>query len=421
MLGTSPAEQAVATYLSWVEAGEMPDDEILGRFYADTADLRLFGRGIFAARTSDLRGCEVVGVEPGDAWTTVVVTGTTGLRWNLTVILGDDGRVRGLYVYRRAADGVVVRRAEGGDGAALAELCRRVAIITPGRRTWFDYGDDYLTATAGPARDVLLAELDGQVVGLRSDAYRDVKVAGRDAEIGYSRHARIDPAAQGTGMFSAINGVSAVSRTLRTPYTHSIIAVGNDSSLRNTPSNRRPSEIHRRLHLSCRDLATDAASGEHAPDPDEVAAILRASLAAHVLAEPMASSDVARRLASLPTYGAHRVVARGGAVLGVPARTIRTAVEQDDGRRHEAVQATALDIGCTPSSAADLIALVGSWCNRLADEGVDELCIATTAGTETDAALSPLAREITDYHVILSLGRIDVGDVPRVYVDQALI
>lgn len=421
MLGTSPAEQAVATYLGWVEAGEMPDDEVLGRFYADTADLRLFVRGFFAERAPDLRGCEVVDVEYAEAWTTVVVAGATGVRWNLTVILEDDGRVRGLYPYRRAVDGVVVRRAEAADGAALAELCRRVAITTPGRRAWFDYGDDYLTATAGPARDVLVAELDGQIVGLRSDAYRDVNVAGRAAQVGYSRHARIDPIAQGTGVFSAMNGTSLIGRTLRTPYVHSIVAVGNDPMLAKTPSNRQSSEIHRRFHLSCRDLATDAASHERAPDPKEVAAILRASLQDHVLAEPMGPSVIARRLGTLPTYGAHRVVARGGAVLGVPERKIQTIVEHDDGRRHETVQTIALDVGCTPGSGADLVALVGSWCGRLADEGVDELCIAATAGTDVDLALSPLAGDTTDYTVMLSLGRIDIGDTPRVYVDQALI
>lgn len=421
MFGTSPAEQAVVTYLGWVEAGEMPDDEVLGRFYADTADLRLFVRGFFAERAPDLRGCEVVDVEHGEAWTTVVVTGATGVRWNLTVILEDDGRVRGLYPYRRAADGVVVRHAAAADGVALAELCRRVAITTPGRRTWFDYGDDYLTATAGPARDVLVAELDGQIVGLRSDAYRDVKVAGRDAEIGYSRHARIDPVAQGTGVFSAINGASLIGRTLRTPYVHSIIAVGNDPMLGKTPSDRSSSEIHRRFHFACRDLATDGAPSEHEPDAEEVAAILRASFHDHVLAEPMSPKVVAHRLANLPTYGAHRVIARGGAVVGVSERRTRTIVEQEDSRHFETVQTLALDVGCVPGSAADLVALVGSWCGRLADEGVDELCIAATAGTDIDAALSPLARDITDYNVILSLGRIDIGDERRVYIDQALI
>ena len=191
--------------LAWIESGEMPTDEELRRRYSPVANLEL-ARLAFEAQIPLLQGSVIVDVEEDGPRSTAVLQTVARGRMRLSTVVDEEGRIKGVGACQDP-EGVAIRPASAADGPQLAELCRIVAIETPGRRTWLDYGDDYLAATAlCQEREVLIAELDGTVVGLQGLAYHPALIAGNTEEVFYLRHARVAPAAKGTGVFSALNG-----------------------------------------------------------------------------------------------------------------------------------------------------------------------------------------------------------------------
>ena len=73
-----------------------------------------------------------------------------------------------------------------------------------------------------------------------------------------------------------------------------------------------------------------------------------------------------------------------------------------------------------PMAVPDLAALVGSWCTRLADEGVEELTVAASTGTPACEALASLGESV-DYAINLATSGPAGQDPKAVYIDQALI
>ncbi|MET0901925.1 MAG: hypothetical protein ABWZ52_01675 [Acidimicrobiales bacterium] len=191
--------------LAWIDDGEMPPDEELRRRYSPVANLTL-ARVAFEAQIPLLQGAVVIDVEEEGPRSTAILQTVAKGRMRLSTVVDEEGRIKGVGACQDP-EGVEIRAASAADGPRLAELCRTVPIETPGRRTWLDYGDDYLAATAlCEAREVLIAELDGAVVGLQGLAYHQALVAGTRREVFYLRHTRVAPAAKGTGVFSALNG-----------------------------------------------------------------------------------------------------------------------------------------------------------------------------------------------------------------------
>ena len=272
----------------------------------------------------------------------------------------------------RDPPGVSVRDAEPGDGAALAELCRQVPIETPGRRMWFDYGEDYLAATALCAgREVLLAEEDGEIVGLHGGAYHAVVLDGRSFDACYIRHTRIDARAQGSGVFSSLNGRLFERIRLNCDFNYSIVAMGNDRMLDNIPAMQRSAPPHSRFSVVCRDVARSQAPGEHIPSIEEAVTLLNDAHRSETMFLPHTAASLEDRLTTVPDYTPAHLLAAGSAVVGVRDHPVHVTVEDDHGRRG-AVQETAVDAGCGSDGGDDLEALVRSWCTRLADEGVEE-------------------------------------------------
>ena len=87
---------------------------------------------------------------------------------------------------------------------------------------------------------------------------------------------------------------------------------------------------------------------------------------------------------------------------------------------HLLAAGSAVDAGCGSDGGDDLEALVRSWCTRLADEGVEELAIAASAGSPACEALANLGVSV-DYAVNLFTSDPDGQSATAAYIDQALI
>ena len=418
LLGESAQHGALRRWMTWLDVGELPSDDVLEAYFVEGVQL-VKARGFFAARVPELRDARVIGVEDhGPITTAVLAVARTG-RWRVSAIFAPDGRVKSVMPYRDPPD-VSVRDAGPDDGGPLAELCREVAIETPGRRVWFDYGEDYMAATALCAdREVVIAEQDGRIVGLHGGAYHAAVLDGRSLEACYIRHTRIDARAQGSGVFSSLNGRLFERIRLKSDFNYSIVAIGNDRMLDKIPAEARSSRPHRRFSVVCRDVARAHAEGEHIPSIDEAVTLLNDAHRFETMFHPYTASSLEDRLTTVPDYTSSHLLAAGTAVVGVRDHEVHVTVEDERGRR-TVCQATAVDAGCGPDGGADLAALVGSWCTRLADEGVEELMVASSTGTPVCEALANLGESV-DYAINLATNGPAGQDPKAVYIDQALI
>ena len=407
--------------LAWIESGEMPSDEELRRRYSPVANLEL-ARVAFEAQIPLLQGAVIVDVEEEGPRSTAVLQTVARGRMRLSTVVDDEGRIKGVGACQDP-EGVAIRPASAADGPQLAELCRTVPIETPGRRTWLDYGDDYLAATAlCQEREVLIAELDGTVVGLQGLAYHPALIAGSTQEAFYLRHTRVAPAAKGTGVFSALNGRVFERTRVRADVAYSIVAVGNDEARRRLPAALRQWTSHRRFHLSCRALSGPPAPNEHVARNDDTLAALTSTYGDHLLFHPFDHARLEARLTTSDDYDADRVLATDDAILGVSRRDVQTTIQEDGRPARTMRQATAVDVGYSGNNVDALLRLIASWCTRLADDGVTTLNIAATTGTPLCDALTTIAEDWTDYAVNLGLPEAMHARVPsNVYIDQALV
>jgi len=285
---------------------------------------------------------------------------------------------------------------------------------------WFDYGEDYMAATALCAdREVVIAEQDGRIVGLHGGAYHPAVIDERRLEGCYIRHTRIDARVKGSGVFSSLNGRLAERIRLKSDFNYSIVAIGNDRMLDKVPAELRRPLPHRRFSVACRDVARPHAEGEHIPSIDEAVALLNDAHRSETMFHPHTASSLEDRLTTVPDYTPSHLLAAGSAIVGVRDHAVQVTVEDERGRRRTVCQA-AVDAGCGPDGGDDLAALVGSWCTRLADEGVEELTVGASAGSPAGEALAKLGESV-DYAVNLETRRTAGQDAKAAYVDQALI
>ncbi|HKY16279.1 MAG TPA: hypothetical protein VJM33_15235 [Microthrixaceae bacterium] len=220
-------------------------------------------------------------------------------------------------------------------------------------------------------------------------------------------------------MFSSLNGRLFERIRLNCDFNYSIVAMGNDRMLDNIPAMQRSAPPHRRFSVVCRDVARSQAPGEHIPSIEEAVTLLNDAHRSETMFLPHTAASLEDRLTTVPDYTTAHLLAAGSAVVGVRDHPVHVTVEDDHGRRG-AVQETAVDAGCGPNGGDDLVALVGSWCTRLADEGVEELAIAASAGSPACEALANLGVSV-DYAVNIFTSDPGGQSTTAAYIDQALI
>ena len=395
--GTITAEEIKATHVP------MPD--------ADVAQhLRRFQ--VFRRPIDDVLMCDF---EPGRAHA-VARSGEDLV--DIGVRLGNppDYRIRLMGLVKRPAPGVSTRQATQDDGPTLRDLERRCAVDTGGVSVYYDRGDDYFAQQRlMPHHVSSIAEYHGRVVGVFSDAFHEVRIAGAVYRVSYRFHMRIDPAARGLGIFPALNTSQsaflsssvfpgdAAPSGWRPGIEHGYIAVGNEQMLTalgtTQTSTLWPTNIER-IVLPCSDLAGSPCARAAVPDDAaHVAQLLSAAHGEEELAMGFDATWVTERLSRSPRdYSWKDVMLSDRAVLGIwdnGLRIVRTSAFSTRAAR----TATVLDWGFEPGAEAELEALLRGACAALAAHGVDDLAIFSSPPSPGHDLLVGLARSVERFRV----------------------
>jgi GNAT superfamily N-acetyltransferase len=321
----------------------------------------------------------------------------------VAVRVGDapQHRILAMSLAKCPAAGVTTRVATDADGPALRDLERRCAIEAEGVAVHYDRSDDYFAQQRLMAQhQTSVAEYEGRIVGVISDAVHPIRVAGVEYRSTYRFHLRVDPAARGLGIFPALNVANSrflfAQRPL--PVASSFVAAGNeqmDETLGpDQRANRWPTPVECMV-LPCRELAGPSHGRATAPaDATRIADLLAASHAGEELALDFDEAWVERRLTRSPRdYSWPHVRLSKRAVLGVwdsGLRIVRVAASGTTTTR----TASVLDWGFAPGAEAEMEALLRSACSTLATAGVDDLTIFTSPPSRGRSLLADLARAV---------------------------
>lgn len=333
-------------------------------------------------------------------------------------------RVLMMSLMKLPVPGVITRPATDADGPALADLERRCAVEAGGVLTYYDRGDDYFAQQRLMDRHTSsIAEYDGRIVGVSSDAIRWLRICGADYHATYRFHLRVDPDTRGLGILPALNRsqgeVLMAERPL--PIAFNFIAADNERML--NIGGPAVSEEHwktpiERLVIACADTSGPATARTATPDDAvRIAELLSASHAEEELAPEFEAAWVTTRLSRSPRdYSWRNIVLSEHAMLGVWDSGLRI-VRKTASSTTAARTATALDWGYEPGAEDEMQALVRSACASLASLGVDDLLIFTSPPSRGRNPLAGLARAIEPFRVS-TLGVPPCADATAgIYVD----
>lgn len=317
-----------------------------------------------------------------------------------------DHRILAMSLLKRPAEGVTTRPASDADGPALRDLERRCPVETGGASIYYDRGDDYFAQQRQMAQHVTsVAEYDGRIVGVSSDAIHWIRVAGTDYRATYRFHLRVDPGARGLGIAPALNHSQGMlleaARPLAIPHLY--VAAENTQmlALRGPEQSGGDWSTHiERIVLPCRSLGGEATGRAATPaDADVIARLLDASHGAEELALDFDAAWVEQRLNRSPRdYSWRHIVLSDRALLGVwdsGLRIVRTEASGSTATR----TATALDWGFAPGAEDEMEALLRYACATLAAAGVDDLVLFSSPPSPGRDLLVRLARTIEPFRL----------------------
>jgi len=332
------------------------------------------------------------------------------------LILGaaPEHRIVMMGLAKRAALGVSIRRATEADGPALRDLERRCAVEADGVSVYYDRGDDYFAQQRlMPHHVSSVAEYQGRVVGVSSDAIHPVRIGGVTYSASYRFHLRIDPEARGLGIMPALNASqgdlllfppeAAPDTHWQPAIPHTYRAVGNEQIAAALGTAQTAADWLtniERIVLRCRDLAGPARGRVASPeDAGRIARLLSSSHAAEELALDFDAAWVSERMSQSPRdYSWSHVMLTERAVLGVWDGGVRVARTDASGTQSSRT-ATALDWGFEPGAAAELEALIRSVCASLAAKGTDDLAVFSSPPSPGRDLLVGLAQRVERFRV----------------------
>ncbi|GBD23634.1 hypothetical protein HRbin29_01302 [bacterium HR29] len=298
------------------------------------------------------------------------------------------------------SDRITIREATLADAPVLSDLERRSPILTSGGWLTIDRGDDYFAA-ARLQEDVtvLIAEREGEPLGVFCGALHDAVIADVPRRVLYIHHARIPPEhqRQGLGHRMAAELARRYEGRFDTQYWYISQANGPSQGFARRAPNRWP-VTPLWLHCRAEAIAGPAFGRPCAPaDATDIAAMLNALHGREHMFVPATPERLHRRLARDPAqYGWPNLWRTERAVVGVwlQGERIVTRLRRFDGSVVEQRGAAVLDYGCLPGGEEELVLLLRSWAGELACRGFDSLGVFTWPGAPLEGLLRGLAERI---------------------------
>lgn len=392
--------RALVWYLRWARCGGegLTDDEIHAVLGADAPAALI--RGVLRDR-ADLVGCRLTSdpIEevPGRVVADAVLA--DGARMRAIAVVRADRYIH-VMIAKALPQGLTIREASHDDGPRLAELCRRCPIVVGESRTTIDYGEDYLHATEVPEdRLVLVAERDGRVVGLHGCVLHEGFFGDDQRLLAYLRHTRVDPDAQGAGLFSALNGALFERNFAEGAHAYSLVVVGNAKMLAKLPAELRGWPwLHSRFLFDTRRLA-DSSIPLETVDPARAAELVNLAHLGAAISQPMTAESMQRRTLGV-MYGPDAVLGNDRAAIGVSRRRFTMTTDEPGGARTR-VETVALDVGATSVKAfRDVLC---ACCARLADDGIDDLVIDLPSGSHLHDPIAEFAHSTRTYALQMAI------------------
>ncbi|MEX1255159.1 MAG: hypothetical protein WEE64_12545 [Dehalococcoidia bacterium] len=303
-----------------------------------------------------------------------------------------------LQFVRDVGAGVVIREATAADEPVLAELERRSPLTVGEVSITYDRGDDFFAFARLMEDNVnLVAEEDGEIVGLFSGCLHKVIVGGEEYQAMLMHHLRIPPEQQKKGLYSALNVsvFQAFEGRQNAPYAYTAMDNAAAIRLRGPDSWSFPAQ---RALLLCAGLAGGPAGAPATPDDGpRIIEILNRCHEGEEMYVPYTVESLAARLERAPDlYSWERVWLTDRAVVGVWPAGLRVVTEAG-GYRAETVRATVLDYGFLPGAEGEFEQLLRAWCAWLASNGHSELGVLTSEGSPNYPVLGKLASQMDAY------------------------
>ena len=285
------------------------------------------------------------------------------------------------------ANQIVIREAIEADGPALAEIERRTALQLGDAELVIDRGNDYFAAARlmGDAT-VLMAEMDGQPVGVFCAAPHRALIGGVERRMLYIHHARILPGAQNKGLGKLFGDQLREKFAGQTDSNYFYISPGNLQS----QAFARRAQNRWSVQPTLIDLAVTRDNAEpgvvRAATPADAARIVALLNSAHSGEEmylPYSVASFSARMARAPgLYSWDQVWLTGRAVIGVwpEGESITVRVTPEEGPAVESRGAAVLDFGYEQGAESELLGLLKAWGGWLDERGMSSLSLFSSPG-----------------------------------------
>jgi GNAT superfamily N-acetyltransferase len=290
--------------------------------------------------------------------------------------------------------GVVIRPGTDADAPRLAEIERDSPTVGGSGTTFtIDRGRDNLAGhRIQPAPVLLVAEMDGEVVGAQTAAVHASRMGGQDRTLAWIHYPLVPPPHRGKAIGRALQAETQAFCRPLAEACYRLVPAGYDPHDGTRPWRGQPVW----LLLDCHRVAGPR-HGRRATrdDADLIVEILNAAHRHEELYLPLTTDSLIARLERSPAdYGWDNLLLGDGAVVGVWRGGWRVQRIHDD-RPFFGFQDNVLDFGFLPGAEGELVRLLRAACGEEQDEvGERFLGLWSSAGSLSYASVASLtARE----------------------------
>jgi hypothetical protein len=305
----------------------------------------------------------------------------------------DEGAAGGV------AGDVVVRPAVEADGPALAEVELATPIVAGDERITYDRGTDYFACSRlMEACDTVVAEIDGQAVGVHAAAFHEVRVGGVPHVVNYIHHLRILPSVQGRKVLPLLKQVAVPRYPPAAKASYVFIDARNRSILdrmHQMQGTYRWPDTTMLFELDTAAMAADGGGGAAArrgtpDDAEHVCALLEATHGSKELWPGTSVAALTQRLSRDPSqYSWDDLWLGDDAVVGLwPIGRTTRVIHSTREHRSETRPVALADLGGTVDG---IVALLRAAAGSVAAEGLDRFTVFASDGSELAASLAPLS------------------------------